>query len=614
MSAGRITRYVETPATITRYAEVEAVKPAAVWPGWTNHVSQRGVRALAVAPHSSRLWLATWGGAVEWRRKEDTVYRRYSGEHGLASNAVSCLALAEDGQVWAGHGEGGLSRFTGGRWHAGPDLGGEPVRAVCARAEIGVWAATPGAVYDVAAWGLTGSPVARDHDGAVEADVLLPDGDGVLAGNSWGLFRLRHGHDPERLEPGAISSCTALARDGRGGVWVATPEEVYLLRDGRLQGPVGPPSGEAVGRVLGLAAGANVVWVWTAAGLACVVDGRWRPLPWRGDTAPPDVRAAAASGDDGFLWVGTDQGLAVVWLEGTEATWHPGLLPPHAEDALNNLGRCVTGPTADGTVCVGTAGGLVAFRPDGTWQLDARAGDVRGLCGGTARQQEPDAVYLLTWPHGVGRRTATEPVRFYAAQPEGIPLAVALGQDGRLHALTTRALFRHETGDWKRVAEGTDAAGCRLAQAADGTWWLGTSRGLQRATAAGGWEAAGERPGPGSAEVADLVAVGDTLWVATTAGLWARDAAGWRQHFPPAGEAVVRAVTPAADPGVLWLAGEDRLVRYEPAGRRALAEHLPRDSGLGSARVTALREGAGALWVVTACGTSRLTTGPGAGS
>jgi ligand-binding sensor domain-containing protein len=604
MRPGRITRFV----AITRQIQTEAVKPSPVYAGWMSHVSQRCVRALAVAPRSSRLLAATWGGVLAWRRKEDSFYRRYSSEHGLAGNAVSGLALDAEGRVWAGHDEGGLSCLAGDGWHALDELAEEPIRCVCPDGGSGVYVATSRAVYRVPWVVPNAAPLAEGHDGAVEADALLADGDDVLLGNAWGLFRLRAGHEPEPIEPGTISSCVALARDSQGVIWVATPHEVYRWRRPRLEGPLGPPAGEGPVRILGLAAGRNLVWIATTSGLARVANSRWQSLPWRGPAPAPAVHAVAASGDDGFLWVGTDQRLAVVWLEGQEAVWDTNLLPPHPEDALNNLGRCAAGPTADGSVVVGTAGGLVTFRPDGTWRLDAGVGDVRGLYGGGARQREPDTVYLLAWPRGFGRRTGSGAVQFYSPQPDGIPLVVALGQDGYPYALTTRAFWRLRSDGPERVAEGFDGAVRHLAQTPDGAWWVGTTRGVWGCSPARCLEPTGEQSGPTEAEVTDLVVLGDTLWAATTDGLWARDGSGWQPHDVEGSKerGAVRTVAPAADPRILWLAAEDRLLRYDPAGRRVLATYTPRSSGLGSARITALREGGGVLWVVTSCGTYRL--------
>jgi ligand-binding sensor domain-containing protein len=615
MSTGEITRYLQTSPAITALLQTEAVKPPAVLPAWENHVSQRSVRAVVATLRSGCLWLATWGGVLAWNRKQDFFCLRYSSEHGLAANGTACLALDEEGTVWAGHDEGGLSYFADGRWHIHPEPEHEAIRALCAARGGGVWAATSAAVYHIPNPTRSAGAVARKLEGAVEADVLLPEEDGVLVGNAWGLFRLRGRNEPEQVEPQTLSACTGLARDGRGDVWVATPEDVYRLCGSQLDSPVELPADRG-GVIQGLAAGKDVVWVWTSSGLASIEDGRCRAVPWpetKQGRTPLTVRAVGTAGDDRFLWVGTDDRLAVVWFDGRDLGWSLDLLPAHPEDALNNLGRCATGPASDGSVRIGTAGGLVAFGPDGSWSLDSRAGNVRGLCGGAERQQEPGVVYLLAWPRGIGRWRTPGPVEFYSSQPDGIPLVMAVGQDGHLYALTTRGLWRFQPGAPECIAEAVGVAAVSLAQTPDRTWWLGTSRGVWRRTASGRWEPVGEQSGPAHAEVTDLAVVGDTLWVATTAGLWEHDASGWSRHVPDptAEDPVVRAVAPAGDPEVLWLACGDRLTRYAPAERRITATYLPRRSGLGSVRIAALREAGGVLWAVTAAGISRLTLDKG---
>src|SRR5947207_16028198 len=90
-SGGRITRYAEDRSRIARFTEIAVQKPEPAHRGWENFVSQRSVRVIAVAPRSSALWLATWGGVLEWQRKDQDLCRRHAAEHGLAGNAVSCL-------------------------------------------------------------------------------------------------------------------------------------------------------------------------------------------------------------------------------------------------------------------------------------------------------------------------------------------------------------------------------------------------------------------------------------------------------------------------------------------------------------------------------------------
>jgi ligand-binding sensor domain-containing protein len=71
----------------------------------------------------------------------------------------------------------------------------------------------------------------------------------------------------------------------------------------------------------------------------------------------------------------------------------------------------------------------------------------------------------------------------------------------------------------------------------------------------------------------------------------------------------VRALAPAGQTGALWLAGPDGVVRFDPGTGAAAAPLTVANSGLAGKRVAALAEGAGALWVVTHSGISRLTLG-----
>jgi ligand-binding sensor domain-containing protein len=601
--SNRIQRYVERG--VRPFHEVAALRPEPAHAGWTTFAARRAVRAVAVAPRSGRLWLATWGGVLSWDRKRESVCHRYGSEHGLAGNAAACLCLDAEERPWVGHAEGGLSHFDGGRWRACGGLRDEPVRALCPAPGGGVWAATAEAVYHVPAGDGPPVPVAEGDDGAVEAAALLADEDAVLLGNAWGLYRLRPGHAPECRERQRVRACRALARDGRGAVWAATPEGVYRLTKGECEGPFAPDEGGPA-HVTALAAGQDQVWVLTTTGLARVAGGRWQTLARPGGAGRESrpLRALAARPEDAHVWLGSDDGPGVAWWDGQQLHEDFDLLPPDPEDALNNLGRCVAADPGDGRVFVGTAGGLVTFRPGGDWALAREAGDVRQLAAAGGH------LYLLAWPRGVGRLSDPGQVEFLAGQPPGVPLALAPGRDGRPHVLTTRGLWRLEDDGRWQVRGGPEVQALCLAEAADGAWWLGTSRGVYRLVE-GSWELAGEQPGPLQAAVAGLVVLGDTLWAATESGLWARRGGAWVAHQTAPGRDPypVQALAPAAGAAALWLAGPDGVVRFDPAGGAAAARYTVADSGLAGRRVTGLAEAAGALWVVTHSGISRLTLG-----
>jgi ligand-binding sensor domain-containing protein len=603
MSGRGITAYVPPRTAITHYRRVSPSTPEPVHAGWTSFVSQRSVRAIAVARRSARVWLATWGGVFSWQNDGDDVYHRYASEHGLASNASACLALDVEERPWVGHVEGGLSHFDfdGRRWWSVETLRDEPIRAICTAAGSGVWAAGGAAVYRIAAPGREPILAARDHDGSVDALALLGDDDGVLLGNAWGLYRLVIGDQPRRLEPGTLSSCTALARDGRGRLWAATADAVYRLTAGGLDGPFTPPEPATAGRILGLAAGRDTAWVWTAVGLARIREDRWEPVPWpideSGTRRSLPIRALAAH-DDNLAWLGTDDLLGLLRCQGTESDWDLDVLLAHRDDALGNLGRCTIERRALRDVLVGTAQGLVRFGPGAEPSLDRNAGDVLCLCGD----------YLLARPRGVGRIDRSGRVAFVAKQPPGLPLTMALDLEGALHILTTQGLSRLRIDDYQEIGTpGVDDQARCLVQTLDRTWWLGTTRGLFR-LAERGWELAGEQPGPTLAEVHGLAVAGENLWAATEEGLWMRQDGGWIRHapYPSNPAAPVRAIAAAGDPGVLWLAGLEGVIRYDPAAGASDAAYTPANSGLAGRRVTALLESAGTLWVVTQSGISRL--------
>src|SRR5687767_4238676 len=78
---------------------------------------------------------------------------------------------------------------------------------------------------------------------------------------------------------------------------------------------------------------------------------------WRLDSgfAPSGIGAIAQT-TDGYLWLGTDQGL--VRFDGVRSVpWQP----PDGEPLPNNWIRALLG-SSDGTLWIGTLGGLVSFK------------------------------------------------------------------------------------------------------------------------------------------------------------------------------------------------------------------------------------------------------------
>ncbi len=575
---------------------------------WRNFVSRASVRAIALALGSRRLWLATWGGIVSWDPQGHPQQQRFGSEHGLAGNAVAYVCVDADGRTWAASEEGGLCYWDGQRWYVHPDqvLREERVRAFCsAGARGGIWAAVDGKVYHVP--DPTRDPVATpvavgEDDALAHPQTLLPDGDGLLLGNGWGLYRLEHG-ERTVLAPDTVHSCPALARDGLHRIWVATPTAIYPLVGNTLGDPIRPAADAPQGRIMALAAGRNRLWVLTTIGLAYVQDGQWQPVPWTSSAPSPfALQAVAAHSQDDYAWLGTDRGLMFVRCPPHQAPqWGEGFLPAHPDDGLHSLGTCLAGPAEDGGIWAGSANGLHTFDSDGTWTLAYEGHHVRSLC-----LDGQLGLWVLTWPQGIYCPGAPAPL---LPPNRELPLVLAAGMDGYVYCATSHGLWRI-TADyrWIQVITGLPEGFCCLAQTADATWWVGTDSGVFRQYDAR-WKRAGERPGPWASGVRDMTVSGQSLWVATETGLWAWQEDKWQLHDQVAEgkPAHIWSLAPAGD-GKLWLASDQGVVLYDPATQKVDGHHrhTPAGSGLASLRVTSMLAATDYLWICTQAGVSRL--------
>lgn len=584
---------------IVALTESQVLEPTPAYPDWMNLVAQRSVRAIAIAPKSRHVWMTTWGGVLSWRQREESIYYRYSSEHGMASNSVACLCIDELERPWIGHDEGGLSYFDGEHWRVSKYFQNEPVRALARAGADTLWVAIANAIYQIDINDEQKPlPVAIAQDGSASVVTLLPDGHELLVGNQIGLFRLSRGGAAVRIEPETINGCVGLARDGRGQVWIATAHEIFQLANG--QGVSSPVYSGEGGRVKAISAGHERLWILSAEGISQTKDKIWRPLPLSGEATAPALHAIAASSNDNHLWVGTDRVLSSVYYgPDGQASWDYDTLPQHPEDQLSNLGRCAAATQSDGRVWIGTGGGLVICEDADKWSVDATRGDVRALC---VADYDPadvrcETVWMLSWPDGIICQGQRVPV------PAGVPISLARGRHGAAYALTSKGIWRLGN-QIKQVAEAPPLAPHCCAQTADGHWWVGTLQGVYEYTK-GKWRRASAAPGPRLAEVNALAIVHKQLWAATENGLFVRAGDGWIEHNDH-DLSFVRVLAAAGDREKLWLALADGIVRYDPVNRTIDKPYTTFEHGLASRRVTAMVESGGNLWIATEAGISRL--------
>lgn len=404
----------------------------------------------------SNLWASVGNGTILCR--QDQTWRSFTETNGLPFAYISCLAEDGSGRVWAGSLDDGLYCFQRGRfWPLRKEQGlsANDIRSLCLDREAHLWVGTrTGGLnrlsrrklisYGVAQgltndytrsvaetadgilWvGTTGGGLYRGgSDGFKSFAPYFSSVDSVLAahdGSLWwgaarGLFCLREGRVRQYTNEEWIGSTavSALAEDGRGGLWAGTSagrlahgengtfsEIKQRVARGPITGLAQEPGGALwVGSMAGglkrMEPGAQVVdsltnglpsqairtlyldrertlWIGTAGGgLSYYRHGRIMTFtPAQGFTANTVVQIV--EDDFGFLWLGTSRGvlrLLKADLMNVASGRSPFLHP--RTFGLNEgmpAEECSSGfypaglKTRAGLVCFSTVKGLVFFDP-----------------------------------------------------------------------------------------------------------------------------------------------------------------------------------------------------------------------------------------------------------
>jgi signal transduction histidine kinase/ligand-binding sensor domain-containing protein len=255
--------------------------------------------------HSGALWIGTAADGLF--RFKDSGLEKVPTSH----QEVNCLAEDREGNIWAGTGGGGLNLIQPravtlfGR-EAG--LPFESVRSVCEDAAGDIWVALQNGmlargrngswsqVKTEAGWtGGDATCVAADRQGGVWVGTrdrgLQSQRDGV-----WRVWRR-----PEGLGSDSVRSILVAAD---GDVWVATasPNRLFLLRDGKLHALEmhGPTRS-----IRAMAEGANgTIWIGTSEGQILRVSGQ-ALVSEAAATGPTQLSVRSLhSTPDGALWIG----------------------------------------------------------------------------------------------------------------------------------------------------------------------------------------------------------------------------------------------------------------------------------------------------------------------
>ena len=311
------------------------------------------VRAIA-SDRDGGVWFGTIAGASRyaggtWQDIQDPA---------LAGQRVNSVLVDDAGRTWVGTERNGLTLWDGIRWQrrsGAQDLPDDRIVMLFEDEAGRVWVSSGGGLgFFEASWSQQFNEVA----GAGLVYAFEQDADGVvwLAAND-GLYRWSESDGLQPVPEFAGKRVNAVHQAADGSLWAGSQTEGLLqLAGGRWQPVTEAASGkflfnDIVVNGIGETSDGSL-WVGT------YNDGLWRLLNgvWeRADAnlASPKLLTLSALGSQ--LWVGTRQGLA--GFDGR--TWES-----FNGDVLPNPGVLAVAPDKDGSLWIGTMGGLVHHQPE----------------------------------------------------------------------------------------------------------------------------------------------------------------------------------------------------------------------------------------------------------
>ncbi|MEE2002005.1 diguanylate cyclase [Alkalimonas sp. MEB108] len=466
------------------------------------------------------LWFATWEGIARYNGRSFTLFDR-SANTGLPDSGIFALHASSDNTLIAGGSRGGLVRYQHNQWTPLP-VAGALVRAVLQDQQQRLWIATESAGL----W--------RQE----------PDGRRYRISGSSGL---------------AYEAMYSLAESQDGKVWVGTAEGLFLVHNNHVrhfQTVDGLPAGPVFSIAINLTEQTIVA---TEQGVFIGDEQHgFRPLH-------PELNMASSAlyVDDSTLWVGTlSDGLFRYTSTGLEAL---------GTDSNKPANRILTlRKDNEGSLWVGTNGGLFRLRNAPFTSITTQ----HGLADNFVRTVLPlsDGSVLAGTSRGVAhiRNQLAEP--FDRPEPflrESI-LSMAQDQYGQLwlgsyaHGLLTikpdgsSRLFDRNDGLWTNEVRS-------ILPAADGSIWIGTSRGLNR-WHQGQMERLDMEAGlPGNYIMALYQTSDERIWIGTGTGVayWQDGEIRTLDLFSQDGAEFAFGFLELPQQQFLWMATDRGLVRYD---------------------------------------------------
>ena len=464
------------------------------------------------------LWLAAllFSGTASARATATNVawsVRVWRSDEGLPNNIVTGLAQTQDGYLWVAN-PSRLARFDGVQFEEFPvrsllDGYNEKIVALIGSHDGALWAATDRGLMACLKAG--GVQLFTNNLPALYVESMVEDGEGAIWIKNHGgdiICRIKDGKVSQLPMAGGYRSLT---EDNRGRIWFVESGKAGIFRDGRFETLA--QLGESVaGRIMGARTGG--VWICLGSklfkfdeGKPAVMCGNFKTQSesteptvmledhtgavWIGtsdsglfrydgstfDTIPVSHRQILSLLEDreGNVWVGTGGGgldrvqPQAVTLEGMESS-----LPFEAVQSLCQ--------DREGMVWAATENGLLVCRTNGGWQTVSTATNWPGGRVACVAADRAGAVWI-----------GTRNRRLYCLRNGQYTLFPAFDS---LVSRNLRVLLPSSTGDLWLAGNGTDSLQClragklesiklppdaqmthSIAEAADGSIWLGTTKG-----------------------------------------------------------------------------------------------------------------------------------------
>ena len=195
----------------------------------------------SIAGSKNELWIGRQQGGLTHLRYDagSITTKTYSQADGLAQNSVFAVYRSQEGAVWVGTLNGGISELRNGRftnYTTANGLASNTVSSIAESTDGTIWFGTPSGL---SAMSKNGWRTYTVKDGLPSEDVncLLQDSTGALwVGTANGLAFLGVGrvHVPRAMPESLHDSILGIAEDKGGWLWIATASHVLRVRRSSL--------------------------------------------------------------------------------------------------------------------------------------------------------------------------------------------------------------------------------------------------------------------------------------------------------------------------------------------------------------------------------------------